>query len=675
MSFPFNITNPGIFIDGLLTSAERQFVTDLYTAGGLASEDDVLTWKSGAPSWEPNAGSGGYTNLTQFVDQTAWRLFYSNASGDVTELALGSSGTYLQSNGASSAPTWATPAGTVDGSGTTNEIAYWVDSNTLGALAVATYPSLTQLSYVKGVTSAIQTQIDGKAATVHTHTVSQISDLTATAAELNILDGATLSVTELNYVDGVTSAIQTQLDGKQASDAQLTSLAGLAYTGNALKVVRVNAGETDFELATVSGGSGSLDDAYNNGSTVTVDTDSVVLTVPAAANNVGLTINQLDTTNFPAAFVLNGQTSTTPAMVSSSTIMQINDENGNLSDWAFNVAGGGYPVINLQSTGGTLATPLETSSYWLSSIRSLFYDANNVQNTGSMIESTLESSGIGNEDVSLYLKTMRNGSMTTIAQLGYFGENYLYGEGHILKSSTDNTTGQYLVLWNQSATPAANDVVAYIDFQGADSGAGANDYARIKGIIVDPTATSEDGKLVFNVITAGTNADELELTGSALYPTTNDGLALGDTTHQYSDLFLAEGGVINWDNGDATLTQSGNDLTLAGASLTARVKPRTGTTTSSATPTINTDNVDEYYITAQAEAITSMTTNLSGTPTLGQGLFISIIGTAARAVTWGASFANGPVALPTTTVTTTQLSTFFKWDGSVWRCYATGSTV
>jgi hypothetical protein len=36
--------------------------------------------------------------------------------------------------------------------------------------------------------------------------------VTASAAEINILDGATLDVTELNYVDGVTSSIQTQLD-------------------------------------------------------------------------------------------------------------------------------------------------------------------------------------------------------------------------------------------------------------------------------------------------------------------------------------------------------------------------------------------------------------------------------------------------------------------------------
>ena len=48
--------------------------------------------------------------------------------------------------------------------------------------------------------------------------------------------------------------LQSALDAKQASDAQLTSLAALSYSSNSLKVVRVNAGETDFELATISGG-------------------------------------------------------------------------------------------------------------------------------------------------------------------------------------------------------------------------------------------------------------------------------------------------------------------------------------------------------------------------------------------------------------------------------------
>jgi len=41
---------------------------------------------------------------------------------------------------------------------------------------------------------------------------------TLSVGELNILDGATLTTAELNYVDGVTSSIQTQIDGKISSN-------------------------------------------------------------------------------------------------------------------------------------------------------------------------------------------------------------------------------------------------------------------------------------------------------------------------------------------------------------------------------------------------------------------------------------------------------------------------
>jgi len=103
-----------------------------------------------------------------------------------------------------------------------------------------------------------------------------------------------------------------------------------------------------------------------------------------------------------------------------------------------------------------------------------------------------------------------------------------------------------------------------------------------------------------------------------------------------------------------------------------RVTPRVITTTSSATPTINTDNTDQFGLTAQAADITSFTTNLTGTPTNGQKLWIYIVGTAARAITWGASFEASTVALPTTTVTTNRLDVGFVWNAatSKWRCVA-----
>ena len=57
----------------------------------------------------------------------------------------------------------------------------------------------TELNYVDGVTSNIQTQLDNKA--------GSLSDLgiTATAAEINTLDGITATTTELNLLSGITT--------------------------------------------------------------------------------------------------------------------------------------------------------------------------------------------------------------------------------------------------------------------------------------------------------------------------------------------------------------------------------------------------------------------------------------------------------------------------------------
>ncbi len=101
-----------------------------------------------------------------------------------------------------------------------------------------------------------------------------------------------------------------------------------------------------------------------------------------------------------------------------------------------------------------------------------------------------------------------------------------------------------------------------------------------------------------------------------------------------------------------------------------RITARTGTVASAATPTINTDNVDFFSITGQLVDITNMSTNLTGIPTDAQTLWIAITGTAARAITWGASFEASTIALPTTTVTTARLDVAFIWNSvtSKWRC-------
>jgi len=92
------------------------------------------------------------------------------------------------------------------------------------------------------------------------------------------------------------------------------------------------------------------------------------------------------------------------------------------------------------------------------------------------------------------------------------------------------------------------------------------------------TALSNLASVAINtsLISDADNTDDLGSTsvswrtgyfGTTILPDANDGAQIGSTTRQWSDLFLAEGGVIDWDNGDATLTQAGNLVTLAGADM------------------------------------------------------------------------------------------------------------
>lgn len=95
-----------------------------------------------------------------------------------------------------------------------------------------------------------------------------------------------------------------------------------------------------------------------------------------------------------------------------------------------------------------------------------------------------------------------------------------------------------------------------------------------------------------------------------------------------------------------------------------------------ATPTVVVGTARLTYIefTGVAAAITSMTTNLSGTPARGDTLWLSFTDNAtARAIAWGTGYeASGTVALPTTTVISTRLDVGFVWNPatSKWRVVA-----
>ena len=92
-----------------------------------------------------------------------------------------------------------------------------------------------------------------------------------------------------------------------------------------------------------------------------------------------------------------------------------------------------------------------------------------------------------------------------------------------------------------------------------------------------------------------------------------------------------------------------------------------------ATPTLNTDAYGVFHFTVVSTDITSMTTNLSGTPVDGDSIRISFTdnGTA-RAITWGLGFEDASSTLPHSTIATIRLDVGFIWDSETnkWRCVA-----
>jgi hypothetical protein len=107
-----------------------------------------------------------------------------------------------------------------DGAGSGAAVVDITSSLDLGSLIIGgttVTATAAELNIMDGVTAttAELNIMDGVTAT--TAELNIMDGVTATTAELNILDGVTATTAELNYVDGVTSAIQTQLDAKVTS--------------------------------------------------------------------------------------------------------------------------------------------------------------------------------------------------------------------------------------------------------------------------------------------------------------------------------------------------------------------------------------------------------------------------------------------------------------------------
>ncbi len=80
----------------------------------------------------------------------------------------------------------------------------------------------------------------------------------------------------------------------------------------------------------------------------------------------------------------------------------------------------------------------------------------------------------------------------------------------IVRSDGADAVGSDLQLYQDSTSPLAGDVVGFLSYYGEDSADNKELYSQIRGVLVDPTTTDEDGGLWFDVVSAGAlhNANE-----------------------------------------------------------------------------------------------------------------------------------------------------------------------
>ena len=197
-----------------------QDATVVYTAGSTLTSTDLN-----------NADNQIRFSLQEFDDKYA---ALTAGTGNLTSLGgfLGSSDTWVSDN--SKSPT----TGAADAR-TDSKIATALTGDVVGTTPV----NVADNSPSSGkITVSLDAELV-ELATMSSGTASALADLTGT--EVQILDGATLTTTELNYVDGVTSAIQTQIDGKQATATDLTTLSSM-QSGAATELASLTSTELDI---------------------------------------------------------------------------------------------------------------------------------------------------------------------------------------------------------------------------------------------------------------------------------------------------------------------------------------------------------------------------------------------------------------------------------------------
>lgn len=574
------------------------------------------------------------TNSTNgYLSSTDWSTFNSKQNTiTLTTTGTGGLATFVSNtlNIPAYQPLLANP---VTGTGVSNEIAYWVSSFEIGNLSVATYPSISELSYVKGVTSSIQTQINGKQNALTLTTTGTSGAATLVGSTLNIPQYAA----SMAIGGSITSATAGSVLFAGASGVLQQDNANFFWddTNNRLGI-GTNNPTTDLFISRNQNATTSL--LISNTTSGTASTSQLQLISDSTSGSFSAFKTSTTYTTYKIlvakdAGFYNGTTG--------GDFSFLNDFATGKFKWA--MGGSSTAQMTLTAAGRLLLGTTTESTYIL-----------DVNGTTRLLGST--TFGTLGSGTGMFWDNTNNrlgiGVSSPLIALDVIGGARIGGVAITGNPSVPAGTGPAL-------TEGYYSVGGYAFFQGYNYTTSVYIPVQVDGSFLYLNSNS-GGNVGINT---ATNVPSAQLHISS---TTKGFLPPRMTNAQRVAIATPAVGLVAY----STDTTEGAFVNTSLGWQRIATLPVTTTTASTATLTPNVDAADTFTITAQAVALS--VANPTGTPINGQKMIIRIEdnGTA-RAITWsGTQYrASTDLALPTTTIATKTMylgfiynSTDTKWD-------------